>query len=93
MIAIGLLCRSEAQALLKSQCTAEEAALRLGPYSGVVVITDGANGSCICAMGSIQVIWLYDTRVLFTTLGKTKSRMPPPCSREKQAPASVGLCT
>lgn len=48
-------CRSEAQALLKCQCTSEEAALRLGPYAGVVVITDGASGSCVCAMGSLQV--------------------------------------
>ena len=47
--------RQEAQALLRCQCSAEEAALRLGPYSGVVAITDGANGSCISAMGNLKV--------------------------------------
>ena len=51
-----VLCRQEAQALLRCQCTAEEAALRLGPYSGVVAITDGANGSCISAMGNLKVL-------------------------------------
>lgn len=48
--------RSEAQALLQRECSAEEAALQLGPYCGMVVITDGANGSCISAMGRLQVV-------------------------------------
>ena len=48
--------RSEAQALLDCDCTAEEAALRLGPYCSMVVITDGANGSCLSAMGRLQVL-------------------------------------
>lgn len=48
--------RSEAQALLQRDCTAEEAALQLGPHCGMVVITDGANGSCISAMGRLQVV-------------------------------------
>ena len=41
--------------MLQRECTAEEAALQLGPYCGMVVITDGANGSCISAMGRLQV--------------------------------------
>ena len=47
-------CRAEAQALLQCDCTAEEAALRLGPHCDIVVVTDGANGSCISAMGRLQ---------------------------------------
>ena len=71
---IILDCRSEAQALLQRECTAEEAALQLGPYCGMVVITDGANGSCISAMGRLQVLPLslpstHWVRHLFTCPG------------------------
>ena len=52
--AFALPCRAEAQALLQCDCTAEQAALRLGPYCDIVVVTDGANGSCISAMGRLQ---------------------------------------
>lgn len=48
-------CRSEAAALLDRQCTAREAALALGPHADMVVVTDGADGSCISALGSLQV--------------------------------------
>lgn len=48
-------CRAEAQALLDSDCTAERAALQLGPFCDMAIVTDGANGSCISAMGHLQV--------------------------------------
>ena len=48
-------CRSEAEALLNRDCTAERAALDLGPFCDMAVVTDGANGSCISALGHLQV--------------------------------------
>lgn len=57
--------RSEAAALLgQTACTAQEAALALGPHCKVAIVTDGANGSCISAMGLLQVVppcWNSDT--------------------------------
>ena len=47
--------RSEAAALLGRECSAREAALFLGPHADMVVVTDGADGSCISALGSLQV--------------------------------------
>ena len=58
---IGLIapcdvCRSEAAALLDlGDCTAEEAALGLGPLCDIAIVTDGANGSCVSALGSLHV--------------------------------------
>lgn len=52
--------RSEAAALLgRDSCSAEEAALRLGPHCAMVAVTDGANGSCVSGMGSLHVIPPY----------------------------------
>lgn len=48
--------RSEAAALLGLEdCTAEEAALGLGPHCDIAVVTDGASGSCVSALGSLHV--------------------------------------
>ena len=47
--------RSEASALVGSECSAQQAALALGPHADMVVVTDGADGSCISALGSLQV--------------------------------------
>ncbi|KAA6425375.1 MAG: putative sugar kinase [Trebouxia sp. A1-2] len=59
--------RSEAAALLgRPSCTAQEAALALGPHCKVVLVTDGAHGSCISAMGQLQRIppcWTTSTPV------------------------------
>ena len=50
------LCRAEAAALLGSEhLSAADAALRLGPLCSLVAITDGANGSCLSALGRLQV--------------------------------------
>jgi hypothetical protein len=51
--------RSEASALVGSECSAQQAALALGPHADMVVVTDGADGSCISALGSLQVrlVW------------------------------------
>lgn len=51
--------RSEAAALLGRDCSAREAALALGPHADMVVVTDGADGSCISALGSLQVVPPY----------------------------------
>lgn len=51
--------RSEAAELLgkdPESCSAREAALALGPFVDMVVVTDGASGSCISALGSLQVV-------------------------------------
>jgi len=60
-------CRSEAAALLgRPSCTAQEAALALGPHCKVVLVTDGAHGSCISAMGQLQRVppcWTTSTPV------------------------------
>ena len=60
-------CRSEAAALLgRPACTAQEAALALGPHCKIVLVTDGAHGSCISAMGQLHSIppcWTSDTPV------------------------------
>ena len=60
-------CRAEAAALLgRPSCTAEEAALALGPHCKVTLVTDGARGSCISAMGLLQVVppcWTSDTPI------------------------------
>ena len=59
--------RSEAAALLgRPTCTAQEAALALGPHCKVVLVTDGAHGSCISAMGQLQNVppcWTTSTPV------------------------------
>ncbi|KAL0036384.1 hypothetical protein WJX77_005307 [Trebouxia sp. C0004] len=59
--------RSEAAALLgRPSCTAQEAALALGPHCKVVLVTDGAHGSCISAMGQVQRVppcWTTSTPV------------------------------
>lgn len=59
--------RSEAAALLgRPSCTAQEAALALGPHCKVVLVTDGAHGSCISAMGQLQQVppcWTANTPV------------------------------
>ncbi|KAK9803573.1 hypothetical protein WJX72_001343 [[Myrmecia] bisecta] len=49
--------RGEAAALLdRPGCSAEDAALALGPHCGTVVVTDGANGSYMCALGQLSVV-------------------------------------
>ena len=59
--------RSEAAALLgRSKCTAEEAALALGPHCKVVLVTDGVHGSYISALGQLYQIppcWTSTTPV------------------------------
>lgn len=59
--------RSEAAALLgQPACTAQEAALALGPYCKMALVTDGAHGSYISAMGqlySIPPCWTSHTPV------------------------------
>ena len=59
--------RSEAAALLgRPSCTAQAAALALGPHCKVVLVTDGAHGSCISAMGQLQSVppcWTANTPV------------------------------
>jgi sugar/nucleoside kinase (ribokinase family) len=58
--------RSEASALVGSECSAQQAALALGPHADMVVVTDGADGSCISALGSLQVVppyWATDAPV------------------------------
>lgn len=61
------VCRSEAAALLgRPSCTAQEAALALGPHCKIVLVTDGAHGSCISAMGQLHSIppcWTSNTPV------------------------------
>jgi sugar/nucleoside kinase (ribokinase family) len=49
--------RGEAAALLGAgaDAAAEECALGLGPHCDVVVVTDGASGSYISALGALQV--------------------------------------
>ena len=47
--------RSEAAELVGKRCDAQEAALALGPYAEMAVVTDGANGSCISALGHMHV--------------------------------------
>ena len=48
--------RSEAAALLGTDgLTAEQAALALGPLCDMAIVTDGANGSCISALGTLHV--------------------------------------
>ena len=48
--------RSEAAALLGTEgLTAEQAALALGPLCDMAIVTDGANGSCISALGTLHV--------------------------------------
>lgn len=48
--------KSEASSLLGHTCSAQEAALSLGPHADMVVVTDGANGSCISALGELHVV-------------------------------------
>lgn len=56
-INIVTFCRSEAAALLgRPSCTAQEAALALGPHCKIVLVTDGAHGSCISAMGQLHSV-------------------------------------
>ena len=59
--------RCEAAALLgRSACTAQEAALALGPHCKIAMVTDGAHGSYISAMGqlySIPPCWTSHTPV------------------------------
>lgn len=58
--------REEAAALLGRDVSAEEAALALGPHAGLVAVTDGARGSCLCAMGRLQAVppfWAADQPV------------------------------
>ncbi|KAK9831302.1 hypothetical protein WJX81_000167 [Elliptochloris bilobata] len=58
--------REEASALLGQDVSAEEAALALGPHCGLVAVTDGARGSCLSAMGRLQVVppfWAPDQPV------------------------------
>ena len=63
----SLPCRSEAAALLdKPGCTAEQAALELGPHCMLVSVTDGANGSYLSALGQLLVVppvWMPDAPV------------------------------
>ena len=60
-------CRQEAAALLgDSAITAEQAALALAPHCSMVVVTDGAWGSYLCAMGQLQLVppfWIADAPV------------------------------
>ena len=52
----GMFSRSEAAALLGMEgLTAEQAALALGPLCDMAIVTDGANGSCISALGTLHV--------------------------------------
>lgn len=49
-------CRDEAHALLgDSSVDAAEAAKRLAEECGMVAITDGSRGSCICTLGRLLV--------------------------------------
>lgn len=54
-----LHCRAEAAALLGHPVSAAEAASRLGSLCSLAAITDGANGSCISALGRLQVTTLH----------------------------------
>lgn len=47
--------RAEAGALLEHPVSAAEAASELGSLCSLAAITDGANGSCISALGRLQV--------------------------------------
>lgn len=51
--------KSEAACLLGHPCNAQEAALSLGPHADMVVVTDGADGSCISALGKLHVVPPY----------------------------------
>ncbi|EIE21629.1 Ribokinase-like protein, partial [Coccomyxa subellipsoidea C-169] len=58
--------RAEASALLEHPVSAAEAASELGSLCSLAAITDGANGSCISALGRLQVVppyWTTDTPV------------------------------
>ena len=48
-------CRAEAGALLEQPVSAAEAASQLGSLCSLAAITDGANGSCISALGHLKV--------------------------------------
>ena len=49
-------CRGEAQALLDdSEVTVAEAAKRLAEECGMVAITAGSRGSCLCTLGRLLV--------------------------------------
>mmetsp|Transcript_18668 Transcript_18668/g.56425 ORF Transcript_18668/g.56425 Transcript_18668/m.56425 type:complete len:447 (-) Transcript_18668:375-1715(-) len=48
--------KSEAAALVGEPCDAKGAALALGPHADMVVVTDGADGSCISALGRLHVV-------------------------------------
>lgn len=50
-----VLCRSEAAALLQKGMSAKEAARELGPHLSMAVVTDGANGSWLSALGFLYV--------------------------------------
>jgi hypothetical protein len=47
-------CRAEAGALLGKTVTAAEAAAELGSLCSLAAVTDGANGSCLSALGRLQ---------------------------------------
>lgn len=70
-------CRSEAAALLDRECTAREAALALGPHADMVVVTDGADGSCISALGSLQVGHLFHWNLGHPGKNDCKPFVPP----------------
>eukprot|EP00884_Botryococcus_braunii_P013524 jgi/Botrbrau1/22172/Bobra.168_1s0004.1 len=48
--------RCEAAALLGKDVSAKEAARELGPHLSMAVVTDGANGSWLSALGNLYVI-------------------------------------
>ena len=80
--------RSEAAALLDLEdCTAEEAALGLGPHCDIAVVTDGANGSCVSALGSLHV------RAMPWSLPGSLCQRPRPAMAELGAAAQFqGVC-
>ena len=82
--------RSEAAALLGVEgLTAEQAALALGPMCDMAIVTDGANGSCISALGTLHVrlrnyhrnagCWTHsqDCPSLRSRIGVTSLLVPP----------------
>ena len=86
--------RSEASALVGSECSAQQAALALGPHADMVVVTDGADGSCISALGSLQVrcaaalkhvelCHAAELCVLLCTLSQLAAHLQPTASLER----------
>ena len=90
--------RSEAAALLGRECGAEEAALALGPHADMVVVTAGADGSCISALGSLQVcarllFGLASWRPELGTPGHHSLRRTGSCTRACSRPQlTAGQC-